>query len=135
MTLNGHTSAERQQIDTNHAGGKVASMLADYQNIQNGGDGYLRKIRFDPGAGRIDVSTYSPTSATPDQTGTYSQFTYTATFNVPANLIAVTGLHTPVAPVAPSPRSPVTEDDRRQSRHGLARLHPHHRLRRTIVFG
>ena len=101
MTLNGHTGAERQQIDTNVVGGKAASMLANHQNIQNGGDGYLRKIRFDPSAARIDVSTYSPTSATPNQTGAYSQFTYTVTFNAPANLIAVTGQHTPLAAVVP----------------------------------
>lgn len=97
MTLNGHNPAERQHVDTNAAGGKVISMLADYQNMVNGGDGYLRKIRFDPKAGRIDVSTYSPTSATANLTGAGSQFSYTATFDAATNSIAVTGLQEPVA--------------------------------------
>ncbi len=38
----------------------VYQILADYQAEPNGGDGFLRLLRFDPESGRIEVSAYSP---------------------------------------------------------------------------
>ena len=78
MVLNGHyhdsersnttetsDSGEYHQVSTNKAGSKVYEMLANYQDYDNGGDGWLRIIRFEPGGGangldRIMVRTYSP---------------------------------------------------------------------------
>jgi hypothetical protein len=56
---------EYHQVSTNEAGLPVFEMLANYQSWPNGGDGWLRTIRFHPGGGdngldRIDVRTYSP---------------------------------------------------------------------------
>lgn len=45
-------------------GNKVYQMLANYQGgvegSQNGGNGFLRMLTFDPAASRIEVQTYSP---------------------------------------------------------------------------
>ena len=72
MVLNGHwhrgsgtSEGEWHQVSTNDAGSKVYEMLANYQGYPNGGDGWLREIRFLPGGGaggldRIQVQTYSP---------------------------------------------------------------------------
>ena len=72
MVLNGHwhrgsgtSEGEWHQVSTNVAGSKVYEMLANYQGYPNGGDGWLREIRFLPGGGaggldRIQVQTYSP---------------------------------------------------------------------------
>ncbi len=63
LLLCGHEgrSEEYHQISTNDAGGKVLEVLADYQKRSNGGDGWLRIMRFDPAKGVIQVRTYSPT--------------------------------------------------------------------------
>jgi hypothetical protein len=39
----------------------VHTLLADYQNRANGGDGWLRLLEFSPAANEIQVRTYSPT--------------------------------------------------------------------------
>ena len=44
----------------NDAGQKVYEMLADYQMRENGGDGWLRYMEFDPDKSQIRVKTYSP---------------------------------------------------------------------------
>jgi hypothetical protein len=36
-------------------------VLADYQNRENGGDGWLRVMRFSPVENRIYMTTYSAT--------------------------------------------------------------------------
>ena len=48
------------QVSTNDAGGRVVEMLADYQKLHNGGDAWLRLLRFAPAQGEIQVRTYSP---------------------------------------------------------------------------
>jgi hypothetical protein len=48
------------QVSTNDAGARVAEMLADYQRWHNGGDAWLRLLRFVPAKGEIQVRTYSP---------------------------------------------------------------------------
>jgi hypothetical protein len=63
MVLNGHFYAkdgERHQVSTNNAGLPVYEMISDYQHYSDGGRGYLRVIRFDPGANTISVRSYSP---------------------------------------------------------------------------
>ena len=49
-----------RQVSTNDAGGRVVEMLADYQRLHNGGDAWLRVLRFDPAQKEIQVRTYSP---------------------------------------------------------------------------
>ena len=41
-------------------GNFVHQLLADYQDFENGGNGYLRILRFSPSQDKIYVSTYSP---------------------------------------------------------------------------
>ena len=70
---------EGQLVSTGNAGQNVIQTLADYQDQANGGDGWLRQLIFDPGAGLIRVRTYSPYLGS-FNTGTSSQFAYSVTF-------------------------------------------------------
>ena len=56
----GHFHEEYRQTSTNVAGLPVHEVLADYQDDPNGGDGWLRIMRFNVPAGRIDFESYSP---------------------------------------------------------------------------
>ena len=60
LVVSGHVSGVGLQTSTNDAGGKVVEMLADYQNLRNGGDGWLRSLTFVPAENKIYVKTYSP---------------------------------------------------------------------------
>lgn len=55
----GHVAGEGRRSDT-FEGRVVHSLLADYQSRANGGDGWLRLMKFIPARNRIEVSTYSP---------------------------------------------------------------------------
>jgi len=100
MVLAGHNHGESRLLSTNAntgAGNKqVAQILADYQDT-NGGDGYLRKIQFDPTNSKIQILTYSTTLGT-SMTGSSSQFAYLANFNATTNQVKLLGAYT--APVA-----------------------------------
>ena len=68
LVLNGHfaytdSTAEGvgRRIDLGVNGNIVNQMLSDYQEMPNGGNGYLRILTFRPSLNLIDVSTYSPT--------------------------------------------------------------------------
>lgn len=56
----GHFHEEFRQVATNVRGNPVHELLADYQDDPNGGDGWLRILRFDMDQQRIEVETYSP---------------------------------------------------------------------------
>ncbi|MEI7902189.1 MAG: metallophosphoesterase [bacterium] len=58
LILSGHLSVGRQ-ILTGDQGNTVYSVLADYQGLDNGGDGWLRILTFVPGEDVIRVTTYS----------------------------------------------------------------------------
>lgn len=62
MVLCGHEGRafEYHQVSTNDAGHRVVEMLADYQRRANGGDAWLRLIRFVPATRQIEIRTYSP---------------------------------------------------------------------------
>lgn len=60
MVQCGHFHEEFRQTSLNARGKPVHEVLADYQDDPNGGDGWLRVMRFDLGAQRIDVESYSP---------------------------------------------------------------------------
>ena len=78
-------NGEYRQVSTNQAGSKVYEMLANYQSYENGGNGWLRIIKFLPGEGangldRIKVQTYSPT-LDEFQSGSASDFSYDLDFS------------------------------------------------------
>jgi hypothetical protein len=64
LTLSGHEHGEARRtdvytdVDNNEY--TVHSLLADYQSYTNGGNGYLRILRFSPANDEIYVYTYSP---------------------------------------------------------------------------
>jgi len=76
LTLSGHYAnpPEYHQVNPNDAGKKVIEVIADYQTRKNGGDGWLRLIRFDPPKDEISFRTYSP-SLDKFETDASSQFT------------------------------------------------------------
>lgn len=59
MLQGGHESGEGRRVDTFN-GNQVHTILCNYQDFPNGGDGYLRLYRFSPSAGTIAATTYSP---------------------------------------------------------------------------
>ena len=61
MVLCGHYHGEASLVKKNDAGQDVHIILQDYQNAENGGNGWLRIIGFHPDKGRIEFQTYSPT--------------------------------------------------------------------------
>jgi Secretion system C-terminal sorting domain len=61
LMLCGHFTQDGRRTETNGAGKPVYILMSDYQDFSNGGDGYLRIIRFNPLKDSIYVSTYSPT--------------------------------------------------------------------------
>jgi hypothetical protein len=62
MVLCGHhqRTVAYHQVSTNAAGARVAEILADYQKWKNGGDAWLRLLRFDLAKKEIQNLTYSP---------------------------------------------------------------------------
>ena len=64
MVLSGHVVASNgvgRRADYGTNGNLVNQILSDYQNYANGGDGWMRIMRFHPSQNRLDVATYSPT--------------------------------------------------------------------------
>ena len=57
FTANGGTSLV---VGKGDGGNRVVQMLANYQNMEEGGSGYLRLIRCDPANRTVSVETYSP---------------------------------------------------------------------------
>jgi len=52
------------RVDNSDGGQPVHQIQSDYQDMANGGNGYLRVMRFVPSARRIYIETYSPYLAT-----------------------------------------------------------------------
>ncbi len=59
LMLGAHFPGEGQRTDI-YNGDTIHTLLADYQNRANGGDGWLRLMRFSPANNSISVKTYSP---------------------------------------------------------------------------
>ena len=53
LVVSGHIGGVGFQASTNDAGGKVFEMLANYQLLPHGGDGWLRSLRFVPSENKI----------------------------------------------------------------------------------
>ncbi|QDU79299.1 hypothetical protein Pla110_10070 [Polystyrenella longa] len=60
MVVCGHIGASYNQTSTNEAGKPVHEILVDYQNLENGGDGWLRVLEFTPSENKVRAKTYSP---------------------------------------------------------------------------
>jgi 3',5'-cyclic AMP phosphodiesterase CpdA len=60
IVLCGHVHGEANRIDYNTKGNVVYQLLADYQASANGGNGWLRIMKFVPSEDKIYVFTYSP---------------------------------------------------------------------------
>ena len=66
LVLSGHEVRGAGQDATGHRsdigsnGNLVNQILSNYQNMTNGGNGYLRIMKFHPSSDTIDVRTYSP---------------------------------------------------------------------------
>nr|WP_319395372.1 DNRLRE domain-containing protein [uncultured Desulfobacter sp.] len=80
MVYCGHNHAEYRQTSTNNFGLTVHEVLADYQDGDNGGDGYLRINTIKPDDDRIDVKTYSSYRNSYETDGD-SQFTLSVNFD------------------------------------------------------
>lgn len=79
----GTNDGEHHQVSMNGAGMPVFELLADYQDYPEGGNGWLRRVRFVPevdGPDRIEVRTYSP-SLDAFQSDDASEFTFQLDFN------------------------------------------------------
>ncbi len=61
LVVCGHVLGKKLCDDTTDGGTKVVEMLVDYQGEPNGGDGWLRILRFSPSQNKIIVRDYSPT--------------------------------------------------------------------------
>lgn len=60
LMLAGHIHGEGRRQDTAVNGNVVNTLLSDYQDYANGGDGWLRIMTFSPANDTIQVQTYSP---------------------------------------------------------------------------
>ena len=59
LVLCGHNHGEARRSDTVN-GFVVPQLLADYQSRTNGGNGFLRILKFSPSQDKIYVTTFSP---------------------------------------------------------------------------
>jgi hypothetical protein len=59
LMLGGHEHGEGKRVDI-YNGNAVHTLLANYQDLHNGGDGWIRILKFSPGENEIHVQTYSP---------------------------------------------------------------------------
>ncbi|NIA14777.1 MAG: metallophosphoesterase [Nitrospiraceae bacterium] len=73
LVLCGHILGEARRADAGDRGNTVHQLLADYQGMANGGDGYLRIMTFIPQEDTIQVRSYSPT-LDQELTGEQSRF-------------------------------------------------------------
>lgn len=56
----GHVDAEWNQVSTNDAGLPVYEILVDYQDMSDGGGGWMRLLTFKPDSNEVHVQTFSP---------------------------------------------------------------------------
>jgi Calcineurin-like phosphoesterase len=60
MVACGHVGGVNLLMSTNDDGGQVIEILTDYQNLAQGGLGWLRTMKFVPRENKIYVEAYSP---------------------------------------------------------------------------
>jgi hypothetical protein len=88
LMLAGHRHGEGRRTDVFN-GNTVHTVLSDYQERTNGGDGWLRIMEFSPANNQIRVRTYSPT-LNQFETDSDSQFTLTYDMTPNSNVPPVT---------------------------------------------
>jgi hypothetical protein len=110
MVLSGHMTngngSRRADLGVN--GNLVNQIFSNYQGLANGGDGWLRIMKFHPSQNTIDVLTYSPFL---DQYMTDPANQFTIYYNdpkLPANSGTVSGLVRDVSTCAPVPGATVS---------------------------
>jgi len=79
LVMNGHFSGEHHQTSLNSLGQPVHEMVADYQSRANGGDGWMRLLRFDTAAGRIEARTINVLTGI-EEVDANSTFSFTVDF-------------------------------------------------------
>jgi len=92
LVLCGHMHGESRRTDDNLFGKPVHQLMANYQSRSNGGNGWLRIMRFVPAENKIYVQTYSP-SLDQYETDTDSQFE----LDMPMSLFTEIGTNLDVA--------------------------------------
>ena len=60
MVLCGHFSGEAVLTSTGDHGNPVHQILSDYQEMNNGGESWLRYMVFKPESNKISIHTYNP---------------------------------------------------------------------------
>ncbi len=60
LMMGGHLDTEGMRTDPGTDGHTIYSLRSDYQTRPNGGNGWLRILRFSPDNNKIYVTTYSP---------------------------------------------------------------------------
>ena len=60
LVIGGHALGENHRLVLNAVGEPVYEILANFQNLAEGGTGYLLLLKFDEDHGRIMASVYSP---------------------------------------------------------------------------
>jgi len=73
LMVSGHAAGEGRRSDT-YGGSTIHTLLADYQSVGSGGNGWMRVMEFSPANNEIRVKTYSPVLGQWDIDAT-SQFT------------------------------------------------------------
>jgi len=63
MVVSGHITKKvaSRRTDMTSNGNIINQMLSNYQDWPNGGNGYLRILKFHPSTNKVDVQSYSPT--------------------------------------------------------------------------
>jgi hypothetical protein len=100
LVLSGHYHngdlGEANRSDLNRCGRPVQQILTDYQDRANGGDGWLRYYTFDPVAGTLTATTYSPKL---NQFETDADSAFTVPFDLgtaqPAPFVPIATVHVP----------------------------------------
>ena len=60
FVFNGHFLGSAHTVGKGDEGNAVHQMLSNYQDMDEGGSGYLRLVRCDPSSRSVSVKTYSP---------------------------------------------------------------------------
>jgi len=60
MVISGHVCAAARLVSKGDAGNRVHQMVVDYQDLERGGNGWLRLLHFSEGGRTVHVRDYSP---------------------------------------------------------------------------
>jgi hypothetical protein len=88
LMLGGHIHGEGKRQDTAVNGNVVHTLLSDYQGLPNGGNGWLRIMKFSPANDTITITTYSPTLNQFGASAVMGANTTSAEFTIPYDMNA-----------------------------------------------